>query len=300
MTSTELTRAGNGAMPTGQEIDTAVRIAQNLAAGGMFKDARQAEQAFTKIMLGRDLGLSPTMAMTSIHVVEGKPELSANLQAQLVKSYLGPEGERYDYLVREHDTSVCEIEFRRREQGGEWETLGTERFTIDDAKAAGLVRANSPWTKYPRNMLWARAISNGVNFHCPEVARGLRVFHEGEISGEVSEAALPAPEAPQTTPQHVEDPDLVPEPGEAVELLGAGDRATELAKLADDARKIGGLQSVTILTNAGATDDSSMRALCASLPVTAAEEVEAQLRAAIPTDADVAEAEMDETGQVIA
>lgn len=171
-----------GSMPTSQELDTAVRIAQNLAASGMFKDARQAEQAFAKILLGRDLGLSPTQAMTSIHVVEGKPELSANLQAQLVKSYRGPDGERYDYVVREHTDEACEIEFRRREQGGDWETLGTERFSIEDAKRAGLA-GRGPWKTYPRNMLWARCVSNGVNFHCPEVARGLRVFHEGEISG---------------------------------------------------------------------------------------------------------------------
>jgi len=197
-------------MPTSVEIDTAVRIAQNLAAGGMFKDARQAEQAFTKIMLGRDLGLSPTMAMTSIHVVEGKPELSANLQAQLVKSYIGPEGERYDYLVRQHSAEACEIEFRRREQGVGWETLGVERFTIEDAKAAGLVRANSPWTKYPRNMLWARCISNGVNFHCPEVARGLRVYHEGEIGGHDS-----TPAADPTADHSVEPEEVV----EAVDLV---------------------------------------------------------------------------------
>lgn len=202
---TEIVPVQAGGMPTGAEIDTAVRIAQNLAAGGMFKDARQAEQAFTKIMLGRDLGLSPTQAMTSIHVVEGKPELSANLQAQLVKSYRGPDGERYDYLVREHTDQVCEIEFRRREVGGDWETLGVERFTITDAERAGLAGRKGPWQTYPRNMLWARCISNGVNFHCPEVARGLRVYHEGEISGVEQPVDTPPP-PPAPTPA----PDVAP------------------------------------------------------------------------------------------
>jgi hypothetical protein len=194
----------DGSMPSGAEIQTAEKIATNLAASGMFKDARQASQAFAKIMLGRDLGLSPTQAMISIHVVEGKPELSANLQAQLVKTYRGPDGERYDYRVTENTDEACAIEFRRREVGGDWEALGVERFTMADAKTAGLVRANSPWTKYPRNMLWARCISNGVNFHCPEVARGLRVYHEGEIGGGDS----PLTPGPPVTQSHVAPADV--------------------------------------------------------------------------------------------
>jgi hypothetical protein len=37
------------------------------------------------------------------------------------------------------------------------------------------------WEKYPRNMLFARAMSNGVAFHCPDVMNGIRVYAEGEI-----------------------------------------------------------------------------------------------------------------------
>lgn len=263
---TEIVPVQAGGMPTGAEIDTAVRIAQNLAAGGMFKDARQAEQAFTKIMLGRDLGLSPTQAMTSIHVVEGKPELSANLQAQLVKSYRGPDGERYDYLVREHTDQVCEIEFRRREVGGDWETLGVERFTITDAERAGLAGRKGPWQTYPRNMLWARCISNGVNFHCPEVARGLRVYHEGEISGQHPE--------PPPPPQ---EPDAEPVIADAIPLLGAGDRATRLATRLVAAKEAGVEGLVTMLQAHGATDDTGWQAMCASLPANQVDSVEQQI-----------------------
>jgi len=193
------------AVPSSNEIERLEHIANNLAGSGLFKDATAAKQAFAKMMYGRDLGLSPTVAMTGLHVVEGKPELSANLQAQLVKSYRGPDGERYDYLVREHTDQVCEIEFRRREVGGDWETLGVERFTITDAERAGLAGRKGPWQTYPRNMLWARCISNGVNFHCPEVARGLRVYHEGEISGVEQPVDTPPP-PPAPTPA----PDVAP------------------------------------------------------------------------------------------
>jgi hypothetical protein len=215
--STELTHLGGG-LPTGEEIETSYRVAKGLSASGFFKDARQAEQAFAKILLGRDLGLSPTQAMTSIHIVEGKPELSANLQAQLVRSYRGPDGERYGYRVLEHTDEACAIEFRMREQGADWEVIGTERFTMDDARRAGLA-GRGPWKSYPRNMLWARCMSNGVNFHCPEVARGLRVFHEGEI--DTGAQAAPAQSPRLTEPAHgpvAADP-TVPPPSTEPEVV---------------------------------------------------------------------------------
>lgn len=195
----ELT-AGAG-IPSDRELATMERLSDNLAGSGLFKDASSARAAFAKVMYGRDMGLSASAAMTGLHIVEGKPELSANLQAQLVNTYTGPDGERYRFRVREHDKERCAIEFQIRERGGEWESLGTSVYTMEDADTAGLTgktRSGKPsmYTKHPRNMLWARAMSDGVNFFCPEVARGLRVYHEGEIGGEEHDlAAAPVAEA---------------------------------------------------------------------------------------------------------
>lgn len=46
-------------------------------------------------------------------------------------------------------------------------------YSIDEAKKAGLVRNNSPWTKQPSSMLRARLISKAVRMICPEVNSGL-------------------------------------------------------------------------------------------------------------------------------
>jgi hypothetical protein len=104
------------------------------------------------------------------------------LQAQRVKSYVGVAGERYDYKVLDHTPERCEIAFyRQRTPASAWETLGTSVFTVEDARTAGLVRPRSNWEKFPRNMVFARAVSNGVAFHCPEVMGGLRVYAEDEV-----------------------------------------------------------------------------------------------------------------------
>ena len=41
---------------------------------------------------------------------------------------------------------------------------------------ANLVKDKSGWVKYPRNMLFARAMSNGVRWFAPEATGGLPVY----------------------------------------------------------------------------------------------------------------------------
>ena len=185
MSTDIVTRPTDVGSYTQGEITVLERLASHLAGSGFFKDAKVETEAFAKLVFGRDLGLGATQALTEIHIVEGKPELSANLQASMLRRYVGPDGERYDFRKPVHTAEVCKLVFRIRERGAQWEELGESEFTIDDAKLAGLVRPKSPWEKYPRNMLFARAMSNGVAWYCPEVTGGVRVYSPGEIGGEV-------------------------------------------------------------------------------------------------------------------
>ena len=180
---------------TDAELDTLFRLAKALAMSGLFKDAKDASQALAKILVARDLGLSPTEGLMGIHIVEGKPELSANLQASFVKRAPG-----YDYRIVEHTDEVCEISYTH-----EGKEIGRSRFSMDDARRAGLAN-RGPWKSYPRNMLFARAMSNGVAFHCPGVTGGMRVYHEGEIDSTAVEIpAVPQIAASAELPVEVED-----------------------------------------------------------------------------------------------
>lgn len=156
-----------------------VELGQTLAQSGYFKDARSAAQAAVKVMAGQELGLGPIASMTGVHIIEGKPSVGANLLAALVKRH--PD---YRYRVLEHTDKVCSIEFSERTDDG-WETCGPpSTFTIDDAAAAKLSgRAN--WRTYPRNMLFARALSNGVRWYAPDVAGGAPVYTYEELGGDV-------------------------------------------------------------------------------------------------------------------
>lgn len=159
-----------------EELGRTIRIATDLAKSQLFPDAQTAHAAFAKILLGRDLGLSPTQALTGIYIVEGKPQIAAVTLAGFVRRTPG-----HDYRITEHTDEACSIDFII-----DGEVVGTSRFTMADRERAGLRLVGSKggptnWAKYPRNMLFARAMSNGVKWYMPEVTGGVPVYYEGEI-----------------------------------------------------------------------------------------------------------------------
>lgn len=181
----------------GGHLDEMRGYAKEFSASGYFKDARDAAQALVKVQAGRELGIPPVAAMTGIHIVEGKVSLGANLIAAQIKG-----SGKYRYRIKEHTAEACVIEFFER-IGDKWESLGESSFTMADAKAAGLAGRNV-WKSYPKNMLFARAISNGARFHCPDVftmpvytpeEMGATVNGDGEIL-DVQEVT-PEPPAPK-------------------------------------------------------------------------------------------------------
>lgn len=172
-----------------QEMTRYWRLAQGLAASRMFKDANQAEQAFAKILIGRDLGVSPTRALMTIDLVQGAIQLRGVLLASWVR-----QSADYDYKIVTSTHEQCVLRFLGfptdeqlteemvRHRGQWWEVLEPDiEFTIADAKRAQLLKQDSNWEKHPKNMCFWRCMSNGVKFHAPELFAGMPVYVEGEI-----------------------------------------------------------------------------------------------------------------------
>ena len=134
------------------------QIGQTFAQSGFFSDSRDAAQAVVKVMAGAEIGIPPVASMTGIHLIKGNVTIGANLMAAMVKR-----SGKYNYRIREHSDQTCAIEFF--EQG---ESLGLTEFTAEDAKKAGTQNLQ----KYAKNMLFARAMSNGVKWHCPDLFGG--------------------------------------------------------------------------------------------------------------------------------
>lgn len=140
-------------------------VARLMSASGFFKDANHQAQAFAKIMTGRDLGLPASVSLREIVMVQGKPTLSANLVAAMIKA-----SGKYRYKILVWTNTECQIEFLEK-MDGKWESQGVSSFTIEDAKKADLLK-NPTWQKFPRNMLFARATTNGARLYCGDVFLG--------------------------------------------------------------------------------------------------------------------------------
>src|SRR3954453_21748026 len=199
----------NGATPApldpaalaGRDLDP-ITLGQIFARSGLFPDITRASQAVVKILAGRELGIGRFAAMSDIHLVDGSPVVGARILAALVR-----QSKVYDYRVVEWTNERCSIDFYRH--GVKLEPTVT--FTDDDARRAGLdqPRADgtpSNHTKFPRNMKFARAMSNGVGLQCPAPTAGTPVYPPDELGAADADADVAGTEEPPTAESSTAEP----------------------------------------------------------------------------------------------
>lgn len=183
-------------------------IGKTFFESGMFSDLKSASQAVVKIMAGAELGLPPFASMTGIHIIQGKPTIGANLIAARVKG-----SGKYDYKVLQQSDTVCEIEFF---QGNK--SIGKSKFTSQDADRA----KTQNMAKYPANMLFARAISNGVKWYCPDVFAGPVYVPEEMI--DIDHEEIPSGTDPKIFEKSAIDPKALKQ---AIDRLSKGELKTK-------------------------------------------------------------------------
>jgi hypothetical protein len=193
----------------------ALTIGETFHKSGMFSDIKSAQQAVVKIMAGAEMGISPFAAMSGIHIIQGKPTIGAGLMAARVKGF-----GKYDYKVIEHSDKVCSIEYFEKMPANGLRSLGTSTFTIDDAKKAGTKNLD----KFPKNMLFARAMSNGVKWFTPDIYES-PVYVPEEMESVTEETTAEVIETPKSTKRS-----LTPE---QFEKLVAGIEAGQMAAGSD-------------------------------------------------------------------
>lgn len=191
-------------------MDDLSKMSTAFAISGMFPDIKTAAQAMVKIQAGLEIGIKPFAAMTGIHIILGKPEIGAGICAGRVKASM-----KYDYKIKELSDTNCSIDFTEN-----CEFIGNSSFSIADAKKAGTKNTD----KFPRNMLFARAISNGVKWFCPDVF-DMPIYTEGEIEKEDIMAVMQPPVT--VIPEDKSDERMT-------KLLNACEKRSDLKKLLKD------------------------------------------------------------------
>lgn len=134
-----------------------------LAASGYFQAAKTPAQALAIALAGRELGLSPFRALSTMHIVEGRPTMSASLMVGLALSRF-PD---CTWEIVEHSAKRCAILAGRPGR----EPVEFE-FTWEDAERAGLTGRKN-WRSYPKAMLLARCQTQAARAVFPDVLAGV-------------------------------------------------------------------------------------------------------------------------------
>jgi hypothetical protein len=169
----------------------------------MFPNIKNEAQAYVLILAGAEMGVGPMEAVSGITLIQGKPTMSANLLAALVKRH-----PRYDYRVADHSDTTCRIEFLQ-----DGEVSGVSEFTLEDARKAGL-GGNQTWKKYPAALLFARALTQGVRWYAPDVTSSAAYTPE-----ELGADHVETPEQPAAV-SNAPEPPPISELAELVEQVG--------------------------------------------------------------------------------
>ena len=160
--------------PEQLSLQDTLTLSEVFVKSGYFKDARDQAQGVVKILAGREMGFGPVASMGGINLIQGKPSTGANLLAAAIKR-----APQYNYRPVVMENERAELVFF--ENG---EEVGRSVFTIEDAKKAGLVTKDN-WKKYPRNMLFSRALSNGARWYCPDVYSGVTPYTPEELGADI-------------------------------------------------------------------------------------------------------------------
>ena len=179
----------------GPSYEQVKEMAHYFARSGLF-GVSTPEQAFSLLMIAQSEGLHPARAMQEYHVIKNKP----SLKAEAMLGRFQQSGGKVRWVKHEDDEVIAE--FTHAASG-----TTTVSWNMARAKTAG-VTGNDTWKKYPRQMLRARVISEGVRLSYPGCIVGFYAPEE----------VMDFTPAPEPIRQKVETPaEVITEDGEVID-----------------------------------------------------------------------------------
>lgn len=156
------------------------------------------------ILYGREIGIPPITALQTMHVINGR----VGMAAELMRARVLAAG--HDLEILESSAAVCRMRGRRRGS----ETWTQVQWSKGDAQQAGL--SGDGWRKYPRAMLLARCSAELCRAIFPDVTHGMLASEEldGAAPGAAEEPGAAPPRLvarqPRKPPPQAEGADSAP------------------------------------------------------------------------------------------
>lgn len=163
MTAIEKHVAAPVAVPDKGELGHIMEVVRSISTTDFVPKSLRGNNAaiLACILTGRGLGLDPMHALRSIHIVDGKATLSAELMVTLARR-------AGHSITAEYGDGQVTVKGRRGDNGDEM----TVTWTMAMAQRAGLVGKDN-WKKYPESMLWARGVSQLCRMLFADVLAGV-------------------------------------------------------------------------------------------------------------------------------
>lgn len=157
------------------------------------------EDVLVAVQWGYEIGLAPLQALQNISVINGKPSVYGDAAMALVQA--SPVCEDVQETIEGDGTSnpvaICKVKRRGRSEV-------ISKYSVEDAKRAGLWGKQGPWTQYPKRMLQMRARGFALRDAFPDVLKGLITAEEAQD--------MPVEEKDITPPKQFTNPlDAIPE-----------------------------------------------------------------------------------------
>lgn len=205
-------------------------LAEVLSKSTLLPDALKgkAPDVVVQILAGQELGLAPMASIRGVHIVQGKPILSADTMVGLVMS-----SGLCEYFTQIEGTATS-VTFETKRKGSPHPQRCT--WTMDDAKRAG-IHTKDNWRLHPRQMLAARARSELARSVYPDVLAGVYAPEE-----HVDVRPMSPPPSRQEDVVDAEFVDAPLDPLSAIETAASVDAlkalAKPLSKLPEEQKKI--------------------------------------------------------------
>jgi hypothetical protein len=171
----QLTTTNRGFAPT--TLTEAMTFSDMLANSSMVPRAYQGkpQDILVCVQWGMEMGLAPMQALQNIAVINGKPSVYGDALMALVQA--SPVCEDIEEFFEGEGTpnpvAVCVAKRKGRKPV-------TARFSVEDAKRAGLWAKQGPWTAYPKRMMQMRARGFALRDAFPDVLKGMITAEEAQ------------------------------------------------------------------------------------------------------------------------
>jgi hypothetical protein len=173
-----------------QTMTEAIDFSNMLSKSTMVPKAYQnkPEDVLVAVQWGYELGLAPLQALQNIATINGKPSVYGDAAMALVQNSPVCEDvkEYFEGEGTSNPIAVCVAKRKNR-------TEVISKYSVEDAKRAGLWNKQGPWTQYPKRMLQMRARGFALRDAFPDVLKGLITVEEAQDYPD----DMPAAQAPQ-------------------------------------------------------------------------------------------------------